>query len=397
MNVNKKIKRVFGKHLIGAGLTCVFMLMFPLKAVSFSFFDSDQTRNALTAASIWSIENAIDIHSKLGKDVAKARLMSTLPSDIQERAKPKLSMLSFYWSPEQMSGGWFSVVSLPEYVTVAHLIYRAELDGEIYEYWRIETNEKSLIGEDYLYLNFALSKKDNNSEKRQVLHYEDHFFVNYELAPGKVFQFPIEEARLISALETNRPKHRKYFQGTALENIKTKLINGDLTIVEYNFEDQERKRQLRSARKEVKRLDSLAWWLPKEGMPLYREEGTAGLSKQLEKAYLETDIEVNESAWKSGVGKVFTLEVENKNTHYDVYLISRIKKDGETYEYWLLDGRAIDKSLDIHYRSYVFAKVAAETEERKHLEKSANPITSYTTKSGSVINLPDVDSILGIK
>jgi hypothetical protein len=383
----------------------VFLLAAPVKVFSMDFFDSgNETREELIVAAVWTIEQGIHINKTQGKAAAQKHLMGILSPSLANETTPKVSLSSYdliglndSWNPEKLEGGFISILKALNYAVFAQLVYREDKDGKIYEYWRIEMTENFYVGSDNYHNAFVLAVKDKNSEKREVLHYKEHFFESYKMASGNVYRLPLEIPRLVYRFKTNHRDMKKYFIGTPLENKKGVYENGQYRIVEYNFEDQERKRQLRRARKEVKRLDSLAWWLPKEGMPLYREEGTAGLSKQLEKAYLETDIEVNESAWKSGVGKVFTLEVENKNTHYDVYLISRIKKDGETYEYWLLDGRAIDKSLDIHYRSYVFAKVAAETEERKHLEKSANPITSYTTKSGSVINLPDVDSILGIK
>jgi len=370
-----------------------------------SVFDSGgQTREELLKSAVWTIGQGIHITKTQGENKAQKQLINILPASLSGSSNPRVVLTDYdligesdSWNPETLDGGRVYIFGVGKYSVSITLLYREDKDGMIFEYWRVQTTENASVGDDSYHYAFVLAVKDKQSEMREVLHYKQQFFDSYEIEPGRLYRLPLDNAKLVDRIEGNNSAIRTYFVGTPLENIESVYEEGKYKIVSYNHEERQRENALYRARKEVKRLDSLAWWLPREGMPIYREKGARGLSKQLEKAYLDTDIEVDESAWKNGQGKVFTLEVEDKNTHYDVYLISRIEKEGEIYEYWLLDGRSLDKSLNIQHRLYVVAKVEAATEKRLHLEKSEKPITSYTIKSGSVIDLPEVNSVIGKK
>ena len=169
------------------------------------------------------------------------------------------------------------------------------------------------------------------------------------------------------------------------------MVNGKWGIITYDAAAE----SLKKRKKELKKFASLSWWLPKEGIAIYEKNGVSGLKEKLKATYLDLDIQVEEENYKDGVGKVFTMKEEG--ALFQVYLVVRTEFEGEVYEYWYLEGLELGEADPLKHDMYVVAKVDLKSKLRESLQKDDKPFLAYTTKSGSVISLPDVDSVIRAK
>lgn len=228
------------------------------------------------------------------------------------------------------------------------------------------------------------------TEKRLILHESDRFFDEFEVTAGHVLELPIDERPLLDVLQPGVKDRRPYFIGTSLENVRLNEVNGKYQYVKVDLAQE----KLKERQTKMKRMRSLAWALPIEGISIYEKYGLRYLKDGIEKSGVESavveSIKINPSAYKKGMGKAFSFEGDGVT--FGVYLVSRQDVDGSLYEYWFLDGIETDLDTPIKRVVYFVAKVDPDTGIRDSLHKSEEaPIASYTTQSGTVIEFPSVD------
>jgi len=373
----------------------VFLMQFTINSWAFfGLFYSDSDKIAdLQQAALWLIESGVDVYAKEGKTSVESLLLKNVSPALKRELTLDIES-NLIGNKDEIAGGGIGMLYIEgtpdRYEAIAGVLYRTEIDGETYEYWRVKVHTDRNFGKDRYDLLFVLAKVVKGSERRVILHKKDHFFENFEITPSRVFSLPLNNVKLVKRLQPGRVSYRHYFKDTPLENKRYGQISDkQWGIVTYDAASA----SLKKRKKSLKKLSAIAWWLPKEGIPVYENGGVSDLKEKLKATYLDLDIQVEEDNYKDGAGKVFVMKEES--ALFNVYLVSRTELAGDVYEYWYLEGQELGESNPLKHDTYVVAKVGSQSKYRETLKKSNKPFVSYTVQSGSVIHLPEVNSVIG--
>jgi hypothetical protein len=358
----------------------------------FSSYSDEEKVKDLSQAMRWMIESGVDIYATEGEAALKKHLKTNISEKLRDNIDLDLIVNVFDNKREILGGGVFGVFTQGRsglFESSAKVVYRKEINGEYHEFWEARVKNQT---ENYKILDFKflVVKVIKGTEKRLILHESDRFFDEFEVTAGHVLELPIDERALLDVLQPGVKDRRPYFIGTSLENVRLNEVNGKYQYVKVDLAQE----KLKERQTKMKRMRSLAWVLPIEGISIYEKYGLRYLKDGIEKSGVESavveSIKINPSAYKKGMGKAFSFEGDGVT--FGVYLVSRQDVDGSLYEYWFLDGIETDLDTPIKRVVYFVAKVDPDTGIRDSLHKSEEaPIASYTTKSGTVIEFPPVD------
>ncbi len=366
----------------------------------FSSYSDEEKVKDLSQATRWMIENGADTYTRDGEAALKERLKENISDKLRDCIEFDLRVNVIGDKSRISGGGVFGLIvdsRSDRFEGSAGVKYRTEINGELYEFWnsRVSHRIKKYDVEDDRrfntpFMSFLLVKIIRGSEKRMILHESDRFFEQFEVEPGYVLKLPLDERALLETLQPENENRRRFFVGSPLENVRWKEVNGKYQYVKVDLAQE----KLKERQTKMKRMRSLAWALPMEGISIYEKYGLRYLKDGIEKSGVESavveSIKINPSAYKKGMGKAFSFEGDGVT--FGVYLVSRQDVDGSFYEYWFLDGIETDLDTPIKRVVYFVAKVDPNTGIRDSLHKSEEaPIASYTTQSGTVIEFPSVD------
>jgi hypothetical protein len=358
----------------------------------FSSYSDEEKVKDLSQAMRWMIESGVDIYATEGEAALKKHLKTNISEKLRDNIDLDLIVNVFDNKREILGGGVFGVFTQGRsglFESSAKVVYRKEINGEYHEFWEARVKNQT---ENYKILDFKflVVKVIKGTEKRLILHESDRFFDEFEVTAGHVLELPLDERALLDVLQPGVKDRRPYFIGTSLENVRLNEVNGKYQYVKVELAQE----KLKERQTKMKRMRSLAWALPIEGISIYEKYGLRYLKDGIEKSGVESavveSIKINPSAYKKGMGKAFSFEGDGVT--FGVYLVSRQDVDGSLYEYWFLDGIETDLDTPIKRVVYFVAKVDPDTGIRDSLHKSEEaPIASYTTQSGTVIEFPPVD------
>ena len=188
---------------------CVFLMACSSTTWAFfGIFYSDEEKKAdLQHALLWLIESGVDIYANEGKEVAESRLLESVTPALSGSMTLKLGENVIGNKDELFGGsiGGLSIEDTPDrYEANAVVLYRTQIEGDSYEYWRVKVHTDRNFGKDRSDLLFVLVKVVNGSEKRTILHQQDHFFGKYEVALNKVFSLPLDNISLLDRIQPGK-------------------------------------------------------------------------------------------------------------------------------------------------------------------------------------------------
>jgi len=383
------------------------VILVSLSTTSWAFFglftsysDEEKVKD-LSQATRWMIENGPYLYVTEGDDVLKKKLKENISEKLRNNIKLKLVVNAQDNKREFMGGGIFGLFienNERVYEGYAKVIYRTEIHGELYEFWNsivIYEIKKFKVQDKRKYktpaMSFFVVRVNKRMEKREILHESNRFFEKFEIVPGIMFKLPMEQKKLLDALQPDNERRRQYFIGSSLENVRSKLVNGKYQYVKVDVEEE----RLEERKRKLKLMEGVAGYFPVYGIQAYKESGKQGILDQLskiKKLNVEPEFTYNKSLLKQGEGQVFTVKAEGVSAA--VHLIKRTEVDGVRYEYWLFNSKEVNEKEPLQRLRFAIIKVDANSEQRELLKDGEQPYTGYTTESGTELTFPTVDKAL---
>ena len=124
---------------------------------------------------------------------------------------------------------WFLVSAFYSEYHIFNL-YRETLPGGIYEFWLVRVVLEHHKTSDTERSIFYVTRADEVRGQREILHESDRFIERYEVAPGTVFVFPVDDMEVLWKMDAWR--YPESYPDSDLKNLKVtkKRRTGRLTV-----------------------------------------------------------------------------------------------------------------------------------------------------------------------
>jgi hypothetical protein len=377
------------QFLIGVMLTVVSTSTWAWFGWFSNYTDEAKVRD-LMQATYWLIESGVDIYATAGKEVAEQRLLENISPELRQDVDLNL-LVNAIDNHREFIGGGVSQYSVEGVAGLfegsAGVEYRAEIDGNIYEFWTAKVKNKT---KEYqiMDLSFLMVKVVNGTEKRVILHQSNHFFEKFEVAPGRMLRLPLDNKEMLRTLNVTDERYWPYYEGTYLENIRIEEVNGKWQYVKVDLELE----KLEKREKQLIDIGAVAGYLVIEGLKDYEKARKRGIDRKIKEFDLVQDVEIKMDSQKEDIGRV--LSIKGQGLICDVYLLYQNSIDGSKYQYWgvRVYERGIVNPMEIS--GYMLTSTDRSSTARNLLLKSLEPITTYITQLVTVIEFPSVDKAL---
>lgn len=122
-------------------------------------------------------------------------------------------------SPDVESDGYLAYFWLTSFYSHYHIIdlYRETLPDGIYEFWLVKVFVDH-PSSDTARSMFYITRADEVRGRREILHKSDRLIERYEVAPGTVFVFPVDDMDVVSKMDAWR--YPESYPDSDLKNLK---------------------------------------------------------------------------------------------------------------------------------------------------------------------------------
>ena len=167
--------------------------------------------NWIKAASVWVIEDGIHTYYQEGREGVKRKLDNKYQFGV---------WLFGLGMPFVESEGYLARFSLQTRGVVYDVIniYRETLPGGIYEFWLVKVGLTDHLSSDTARSIFYVTRTDEVRGRRKILRESDRLIERYEVAPGTVFTFPVDDLEVL--WKTDAWRYPESYPDSDLKNMK---------------------------------------------------------------------------------------------------------------------------------------------------------------------------------
>ena len=166
--------------------------------------------NWIKAATVWVIEDGIHTYYEEGREGVKKKLNDKYQYGVW-----------LYGSdvPIIESDGYLAMFRLGTRGVSYQLVdlYRETLPGGIYEFWLVKVS-RDHTSSDTARSMFYVTRADEVRGRREIVHKSDRFIERYEVAPGAVFVFPVDDLEVLWKMDAWR--YPESYPDSDLKNMK---------------------------------------------------------------------------------------------------------------------------------------------------------------------------------
>ena len=149
--------------------------------------------NWIKAATVWVIEDGIHTYYQEGKEGVEKKLDDKYQFGVSLEGSdmPFIESDGYLAKfPLTTRGASYQVIDL----------YRETLPGGIYEFWLVKVFSDHNSSDTNRSM-FYVTRADEVRGRREILHKSDRFIERYEVAPGTVFVFPVDDLEVLSKMD----------------------------------------------------------------------------------------------------------------------------------------------------------------------------------------------------